>query len=497
MNIALYIVLALVLVIPSSAQAAWWKPVSWKVFQKSTTTQAFATTTQALATTTIATTSVQTFAPPSTDELLKRIAELEDKLDKALGKKTGTSVQEKVVKVAIKEDTSSSTGLSEKQLIAKVRPAIISVDTATSSGSGVIIDAQGHALVAAHTLWSVEKGVVVGAADTMSVTFSDGSKKTAKLIGINEAKDIAIIQILGKTSFSYLKLAHDAGVRTGDTVHVFGSPAMRGGSGGIDIAQGTVSQKSSNSVEVLSSVKPLDNSAALVNSKGEFIALPRNPVCKVLEEGEICLKYKIANDVVASTFAKVRDGMKLYKNKKYYTKEEYLVHGQLEGVYNNARESGSIQYAISGLSGKNSFDYFNGKLTDDQEGKITKLYLNKLKVGADSLSKAADSLKAKSHGLNIFFIDEVASVATLGDYQKNILKQIEIENRAKYKEYEKKVSYWSIKKNEYDSLLTRLEDATHDYLTEQGVLMEAEVKYFVAEQQRVLNMVSAETISLF
>lgn len=488
MRIALYIVLALIVIVPASTEAAWWKPSTWKAFQKTPQIET--------ATTTIATSSIQAFVPPSTEELLKRIAELEDKLDKALGKKAGATAQEEAAKVAAKAET-VTTGLSEKQLIAKVRPAIISVDTATSSGSGVIIDASGHALIAAHTVWIEEKGVVVGAAETMSVTFSDGSKKTAKLVGINEAKDVAIIQILGKTSFSYLKLAHDVGIKAGDTVYIFGSAAMRGGSGGIDIAQGTVSQKGANSIEVLSTMKPLDNSAALVNMKGEFVGIPRNAVCKVLEEGETCLKYKNTNDIVAPAIAKISEGMKLFKNKKYYTKEEYLVRGQLEGVYNNAREGGALQYAISSLSGKNNFDYFNGKLVDDQEGKITKLYLNKLKVGADSLSKAADSLKGKSHTLNIFFIDEVGSIATLGDYQKKILKKIEIENAAKYKEYEKKVGYWSAKKNEYDGLLTRLSDASHDYLTEQGAFMEAEVTYFVSEQKRILDMVSTETISLF
>ncbi len=486
--------LLLAFIFPVTVSAAWWKPATWKLFQKKATTTEMSissTTSETLPT-------AQSFVAPSTDELLKRIAELENKLDQARAGNKGATVFDQSKTAVPQTSTETSASLSLQQVTAKVRPAIVAVETATSSGSGVIIDAQGHMIVSAYTvLIKNSAGDVVNATEEVSVVFSNGTKKTAKLIGFNENYDIAFYKISGSGPFTFVKMVHDAGVKVGDTVYVFGSSAMRDTNGGADIAQGTVTVKTTTAIELNSSVKPFDNSGAVVNSRGEFVGIPKKSSCKVLEEGQKCLTYKISADVVKSSLTKIGQGMRLYKNKKNSTKEELLVGGQLSGVSATTKNNGSLEYAISSLSGKNSFDYVNAKLTDDQEGKITKIYLNKLKVGADSLSKAADSLKAQSHAFNVFFIEHVAEVLTLGDYQKNIVQKIEVDNRLKLKEYEKKLSYWSTKKNEYDGLLTRPADATHDYLLEEGMAMEAEVKYFIAEQQRIMDSVSSEVISLF
>lgn len=479
------------ILVPTTVSAAWWKPATWKPFQKK------ATTTREMSnvvTGTTTDTAAQTFTAPSTDELLKRIAELENKLDQARAALDKGALSQQVTKTPPPD----SSLLSREQVIAKVRPSIVAVETATSSGSGVIIDASGHMIVSAHlVLIKNQNNDVVGVTDEVSVVFSNGTKKVAKIVGFNENHDIALYKISGSGPFAFVKMVHDAGLKTGDKVYVFGSPAVREGNGGADIVEGTVTAKTTSTIELNSNTKPFDVSAALVNNRGEFLGIPKKPTCKIIEEGQKCLTYKLSGDIIKSALPKITAGMKLFKNKKNSTKEELLVGGQLQALFSNTKDNGSIEYAISSLSSKNSFDYVNQKLTEDSEGKVTKIYLNKLKVGADSLMKAADSLKAQSHNLNVFFIEHVADILTLDEYQKNILNSIEINNRLKFKEYEKKVSYWSTKRNEYDGLLTRLGDVTHDYLLEEGIAMESEVKYFKAEQQRILDSVPSEVVSLF
>lgn len=500
----LYIGLILACAYPVAVQASWKDPFIWIVTGKYTAPSSISGAPFATTSATVSATTSASFAAPTTGELLKRIAELEDKLDKALAQNALMAQASEVLltrqaSVASVSKTSvAPSNISDKDLITKVRPAIVSVDTATSSGSGVIIDSLGRILVSSHVLLVRDtSGAAIGVNEAATITFSNGSTKSAKLVGFNESEDVAVMQLEGGKASSYVKAGDAAQVKRGDRAYVFASPASRVSSGGIDIVSGTISQNTGNSLELVADSKPLENAAAFINSRGEVVAVPEGSVCKVLEEGQKCLTYKITANVISQYLPKISEGMRLYKNKKTRTADEFLVLGQLEGVRGNMNSNGSLQYGISSLSGKNSFDTFNAKLVDDQDGKITKLYLNKLKVGADSMVKAIDSLKDTSHNLDIFFIDNTASILTLGDYQKKILARMETVNRLKYKEYEAKVNYWSAKKNEYDTLITKSTDATHDYLTLEGAAMESAVSYLVSEQKRVMDSVSSEILGLF
>ncbi|MDQ4072989.1 MAG: trypsin-like peptidase domain-containing protein [Thermoproteota archaeon] len=57
-------------------------------------------------------------------------------------------------------------------------------------GSGVIIDSQGHILTNNHVIDNAEK---------LNVTFSDGRKSNAKVIGKDESTDLAVVKILPST----------------------------------------------------------------------------------------------------------------------------------------------------------------------------------------------------------------------------------------------------------------------------------------------------------
>jgi hypothetical protein len=457
---------------PTIVSAAWWNPPAWKPLRKA---EAVATSTE----------PSQVPALPSTEELLKRIAELEDKLDKALSKKAPAPA-EAPAKPAPQAEAQAS-GLTEKQVIAKAKPAIVSITTATTTSSGAVIDSKGHVIVSAQAVLIKDSdGAVTGAAEEISAAFSDGAKKKAVLVGIDETRDVAVYKISG--SVPYISAKHGSGLQKDDKVYVFAA---------FDAVAATISQKSSNTFEAVSEEKPSDRMGAVVNSRGEFVGIPRKSSCKVIEEGEKCLAYKVTSDIVSASLSKMMEGMRLYKDKKGRTSQEIMVGNQLAGVYKNTANNSLVAYSIAVLTDKNSFDYVNDRLVDDQDGKITKIYLNKLKVGADSLYKAFDFLKSQSHNLDIFFINESVAVSELGDYQKKIAKKIEADNKAKFKEYQAKVSYWSKKKNEYDSHLANPSGSTHAYLMEEGMAMEAELKYLLAEQKRIVDSLSSETLQLF
>ena len=63
---------------------------------------------------------------------------------------------------------------------------------ATALGSGFVYDKQGHVITNAH---------VIGGSKTVDVTFVDGNRYTAKVIGTDDDSDIAVIQIIGCKCF--------------------------------------------------------------------------------------------------------------------------------------------------------------------------------------------------------------------------------------------------------------------------------------------------------
>ncbi|MBI5134475.1 MAG: trypsin-like peptidase domain-containing protein [Candidatus Taylorbacteria bacterium] len=481
-----------ILVFPSAAEAAWWKPSTWKAFQKETTSEAVLGS--------ASTTDEVIVATPTVSDLYKRIAELEDKLQEAQKKLRAAGVkevEEKKVEPAAKP-ASAAGSASDKEVLAKVKQSLVVVETATTSSSGVIIDAEGRILVPAYGVWieGADKSVT-GVVEDVTVILSNGSRKAARLVGLDEARGAAVVKISEKGTYRPIELGSQSTAKQGDRVYVAGMPSTKGGSGGEPFLSGVVSRAGSDSIEVAVDRKPLDNGGAIFDRSGAFIGIPDKSSCKVLEEMKTCLKYSVTSSSLRSTLSQITAGMRLYKDKRFRTPDEALVRGQIDAIFDGTRNSAAIDYAIAISSGKNSFDSFNSRLAGDQDGKVTKLYLNKLKIAAQGLYGAMDFLKSQAHAFNVFVVNEERSIEALGDYQKKTLRELAARSALKEKEYEAKVSLWSRKKNEYDSYLANPADASHNYLLEQGVVIEDELEYLMKEKGAILDAYSGVTSEIF
>lgn len=83
-----------------------------------------------------------------------------------------------------------------------------------ASGSGVIIDTDGHIVTNNH----VVEGEV-----SLAVIFADGSRRSAELIGTDPLNDLAVIQVEGEVPGS-LPLGDSDALQAGETVVAIGSP---------------------------------------------------------------------------------------------------------------------------------------------------------------------------------------------------------------------------------------------------------------------------------
>lgn len=479
---------------PSVVSAAWWNPFSWGGPGSSS----MASTSAPVLPPGVSGSKVAAPSPiaptPTVEELLARIAQLEAELAKV-------RMSDRPATIAATPSSAPSVvnAASDKSILAQYAPAIVLVETATSSGAGAFIDPQGHILVAAQTVWAQDSSkIVYGVADKVTVTLSSGAKKSGVVIGIDQGNNIAVVQVSDKTSPAYLKSSVASGVGTGDRAYVFSYPVGRtDAAAGYGFVAGTVSRRDPNGVEVAVDSRPIDNGGAMVDAKGVLLGIPRVTSCKILEEMSNCLKYAITAPNISARLPKLVAGMRLYTSKKSETLQESNVRGALEGMYQATKESGVLQYAVRNVTNENSFDVFNDRLANDESGKMTRLYLTKLKNATQAIYEAVDFLKQQSYGLDIFFKQELSGVVTLDGYQTFVLNQVAADNLAKFKEYESKVAYWSKKRNEYDAMLANPSKATHDYLMLEGATVESAADYLNAEKDRILKAFSGETVKLF
>jgi serine protease Do len=99
----------------------------------------------------------------------------------------------------------------------KVMPATVALISDTgSSGSGVITNADGLILTAAHVVQGAEK---------LEVVFSDGKQVTGKVLGANYSKDIAMVQIEEKGPWPFAGMGASKPLVAGDWVIALGHSA--------------------------------------------------------------------------------------------------------------------------------------------------------------------------------------------------------------------------------------------------------------------------------
>jgi S1-C subfamily serine protease len=169
-------------------------------------------------------------------------------------------------------------------LYAQTRPSVVRVNTVSTSssrfgsspsegtGSGVIIDKEGHILTNYH---------VVANAQQIQVALSDETTGTAELVGSDSATDLAIIKVdLPAETLSPATLGDSDAIRVGESVIAIGNPFGLEGTVTEGIVSGldrTLSQSGQRPIRELiqtdAAINPGNSGGPLVNSQGEVIGI--------------------------------------------------------------------------------------------------------------------------------------------------------------------------------------------------------------------------------
>ncbi len=163
-------------------------------------------------------------------------------------------------------------------VIARVKPAVVQVNVATSSGnqlgSGVVIDRRGYIVTNNH---------VIDGASTIQVVLNDGKQLPAQLVGTDPADDLAVLKITPPASgLTVATLGDSSKLLVGQDVLAIGNPLgiTQTVTNGIISALGrTVSEDQTgatlpDTIQTDAPINPGNSGGALVDLQGNLIGIP-------------------------------------------------------------------------------------------------------------------------------------------------------------------------------------------------------------------------------
>ncbi|GMR07838.1 MAG: Do family serine endopeptidase [Gammaproteobacteria bacterium] len=172
----------------------------------------------------------------------------------------------------------------------------------TSLGSGVIVDAEKGYVISNHH--------VIGKADTINVTLTDGRSFKAKLIGADPATDISILQIPAD-NLTAVPLADSEKLRVGDFVIAIGNPFGLGQTvtSGIVSALGRSGlgiEGYENFIQTDASINPGNSGGALINLRGELVGI-NTAILAAGGRGNIGIGFAIPTNMARSVMRQIID----------------------------------------------------------------------------------------------------------------------------------------------------------------------------------------------
>ncbi|MEH1130642.1 trypsin-like peptidase domain-containing protein [Micromonospora sp. CPCC 206061] len=183
----------------------------------------------------------------------------------------------------------------------QVLPGVVSIEVTTddegSSGSGFVLDDQGHIITNSH---------VVTRGGSIRIVGQDGKSHPARLLGRDARADIAVIKVTEVAGLRPLTLGRTTDLRVGEQVLAVGSPLGLSGSVTAGIVSavnrevrlgGTTRQ---TAVQTDASINPGNSGGPLVNSKGQVVGV--NTAIATLEgNGSIGIGFAIPVERAAQT----------------------------------------------------------------------------------------------------------------------------------------------------------------------------------------------------
>ena len=179
--------------------------------------------------------------------------------------------------------------------------------TGQGTGSGIVLDSRGNILTNYH---------VISGAQSVTVTFSDGSTANATVVGTNSNLDLAVIRVsVSASKLHPVTLGNSDNIQIGDTVYAIGAPFGLSGSftegvvSNLHQSGSTTGGNLSNLIQTDAAINPGNSGGPLVNAQGEVVGI--NASIESPVDGNVGIGFAIPINTVKSVLTALEGGSNL------------------------------------------------------------------------------------------------------------------------------------------------------------------------------------------
>lgn len=145
-------------------------------------------------------------------------------------------------------------------------PAVVTIKTTASTGSGSIITAEGLVITNEHVIHEAKNGNV-------KIINIDGKTYDGQVLTIDRKNDLALVRIVSSDRFPSLSLADRDSILVGQKVFAIGSPFGLSGT----LTTGILSRVATNGdLQTDARLNPGNSGGPLLNSRGEIIGVNKS-----------------------------------------------------------------------------------------------------------------------------------------------------------------------------------------------------------------------------
>jgi putative serine protease PepD len=277
------------------------------------------------------------------------------------GDSTTTIIEGAATPAASVSNTSNNSGgLNAKALYAAAAPGVVDITAkgtttgssqpfspfggggqqsqTTATGTGFVVDQQGHIVTAAH---------VVNNASSVTVTFADGTTRSAKVLGQDNATDVAVLQVDNTSGLTLhpLRLASSASLGVGDQVAAIGDPfgyarsLSTGIFSGVDrTIQAPNGFTVAHAIQTDAALNPGNSGGPVLNAAGQVVGIVDQIATNGSADQSSGVGFAVPSDIVSSELSKLEAG-------------QHVGHAYLGVETSDIASTGTAGVPIAGVSG--------------------------------------------------------------------------------------------------------------------------------------------------
>jgi serine protease Do len=184
----------------------------------------------------------------------------------------------------------------------------------SSTGSGVLVSAEGYIVTNAHVVSGAQRLRVLladapaGVPEGRSVLRPEGRNVQAELVGFDRETDLAVLKIPGG-GYPFLEFADSEALRTGEMVFAFGSPMGLENTVTSGVVSAVARQLSEESpmiyVQTDAAINPGNSGGPLVNAEGKIVGI--NTFMLSQSGGSQGLNFAAPSNIVRAVYEQIRE----------------------------------------------------------------------------------------------------------------------------------------------------------------------------------------------